>query len=66
MSKTKKITIFSLLGAFAIVLVLGSIFDLSISKALADLTAGEYYSQTLLIAPKAWVSTKATTLPSAL
>lgn len=45
MSKTKKITIFSLLGAFAIVLVLGSIFDLSISKALADLTAGEYYSQ---------------------
>ena len=45
MSKTKKTTIFSLLGAFVILLVLGSIFDLNISKALADLTAGQYYSQ---------------------
>lgn len=44
MEKTKKITLWVTVCCFAVALVLGSIFDLQISKALADITWGQYYT----------------------
>lgn len=46
MKKSAKITIYSILcGIFLVALVLGSIFDLEISKNMADITPRVYYSQ---------------------
>lgn len=48
MSKSKKITIISsIVASVLIVLVLGTVFDLQISKALADLPNGQYYTSNL-------------------
>ena len=44
MEKAKKITFSIVLGGFLLALVLGTIFDLQISKALADITWGQYYT----------------------
>jgi len=44
MTKTQKTYLSIFLAVFAVLLVIGSIFDLQISKELADLNAGSYYS----------------------
>ena len=48
MTKTKKIIILtSVIASILLILILGTIFDLQISKALADLSGGEYYSSNI-------------------
>ncbi len=44
MEKAKKITLWVTVLCFAVALVLGTIFDLQISKALADISWGQYYT----------------------
>ena len=44
MEKAKKITLWVTVACFVAALVLGTIFDLQISKALADITWGQYYT----------------------
>jgi membrane-associated phospholipid phosphatase len=44
MEKAKKIALWSTVLCFVVALILGTIFDLQISKALADLSWGQYYT----------------------